>query len=214
MAAPPGAEPLPRRPRLSPPTQAPIGRLEVGVVRRIDGLLQGDHAGLFPGHGTERGEARPYVPGDDTRHIDWAVTARTGAPHVRDTVADHELELWLVLDASASLGFGTARATKFELAWSALGALALLATRGGNRVGAVTASTPRRLVAARSGRAHVGAVLAGLHQPPAAGDGAALDRRPRGLPPVGPPPRHGGGGLRLPGHGRVGTAARCAGPAP
>jgi len=144
------------------------------VVRRIDGLLQGDHAGLFPGHGTERGEARPYLAGDDPRHIDWAVTARTSVPHVRDTVADHELELWLVLDASASLGFGTARATKFELAWSALGALGLLATRGGNRVGAVTASTPRRIVAARSGRAHVGSLLAGLHEPPKAGDAATL----------------------------------------
>ena len=129
MAAPPGVEPLPRRPRLSPPTEAPLGRLDVTVVRRIDGLLQGDHAGLFPGHGSERGEARPYVAGDDTRHIDWAVTARTSTPHVRDTVADHELELWLVLDASASLGFGTARATKFELAWSALGAMAPVRAR-------------------------------------------------------------------------------------
>ena len=113
------------------------------MVRRLDGLLAGDHAGLFPGHGTERGEARPYVPGDDPRHIDWAVTARTNDPHVRDTIADHELELWLVLDTSSSHAFGTGRSTKHELAWTAAGAFALLASRGGNRIGAVASGDGR-----------------------------------------------------------------------
>src|SRR6188768_217407 len=118
-------EPLPKRSRLSSPAAAPIDRLQLTVVRRLDGLLAGDHAGLFPGHGTERGEARPYVPGDDPRHIDWAVTARTSDPHVRDTISDHELELWLVLDTSSSQAFGTGRSTKHELGWSAAGAFAL-----------------------------------------------------------------------------------------
>jgi uncharacterized protein (DUF58 family) len=149
-------------------------------MRRIDGLLAGDHAGLLPGHGTERGEARPYVAGDDTRHIDWAVTARTGDPHVRDTIADHELELWLVFDNSASQGFGTGRSTKHELGWSAAGAFALLAGRGGNRIGAITTGAKRRIVPARSGRAHVAALLAGLRHEPVDGDAgdlaAALER--------------------------------------
>jgi len=145
----------------------PIDRLRLTVLRRLDGLLSGDYGGLFPGHGTERGEARPYVPGDDPRHIDWAVTARTHDPHVRDTIADHELDVWLVLDTSSSLGFGTGRATKHEVAWSAAGAFALLASAAGNRVGAVR-STPHRagarprLLPARSGSAHAGAVLAAL----------------------------------------------------
>ena len=127
------------------PSRAPIAQLQLTVLRRLDGLLAGDHAGLFPGHGTERGEARPYVAGDDPRHIDWSVTARTNEPHVRDTIADHELELWLVVDASSSLAFGTARATKYELAWAAAGAFALLAAKGGNRVGAVTSGRTRRV---------------------------------------------------------------------
>lgn len=156
------------------PSQAPINRLELAVLRRLDGLLQGDHAGLLPGHGTERGEARPYVPGDDPRHIDWAVTARTRDPHVRDTIADHELELWLVVDASSSLQFGTATATKHELAWAAAGAFALLAAKGGNRVGAVTSSGRRQLLAARSGRPHVAALLAALRRPPEDGDAGDL----------------------------------------
>jgi uncharacterized protein (DUF58 family) len=144
-------------------------------MRRLDGLLAGDHAGLLPGHGTERGEARPYVPGDDPRHIDWAVTARTREPHVRDTIADHELELWLVVDSSSSMAFGTGRATKHELAWSAAGAFALLASDGGNRVGAIR-TTPRpgssrpHIVPARSGSAHTGAVLAALRRPIDDGD--------------------------------------------
>jgi uncharacterized protein (DUF58 family) len=144
-------------------------------MRRLDGLLAGDHAGLFPGHGTERGEARPYVPGDDPRHIDWAVTARTNDPHVRDNIADHELELWLVLDTSSSLGFGTGRATKHEVAWSAAGALALLASSGGNRVGAVRSTTDGtrsrpQILPARGGSAHTGAILAALYKSPVDGE--------------------------------------------
>ena len=70
---------LPAKPRVTPPSAAAIGNLELAVLRRLDGLLQGDYAGLLPGPGSDTGEARPYVAGDDTRHIDWAVTARTDA---------------------------------------------------------------------------------------------------------------------------------------
>jgi uncharacterized protein (DUF58 family) len=156
------------------PSDVPIRRLRMTVLRRIDGLLAGDYAGLFPGHGTERGEARPYVHGDDPRHIDWAVTARAHEPHVRDTIADHELDVWLVLDTSSSLGFGTGRSTKHDVAWSAAGAFALLAASGGNRIGAVR-SVPDRpggrpaMLPARSGSSHVGAVLALLAHPPVDG---------------------------------------------
>ena len=61
----------------------------------------------FPEPGSEPGESRPYVPGDDVRLIDWNVTARTGELHVRDPVADHEVDLWLLVDVSASQHFGT-----------------------------------------------------------------------------------------------------------
>ncbi|MEN9646970.1 MAG: hypothetical protein RL238_3639 [Actinomycetota bacterium] len=164
-----------RRARLASPSTAPLDRLQLTVMRRIDGLLAGDHAGLLPGHGTERGEARPYVPGDDPRHIDWAVTARTNDPHVRDTISDHELELWIVFDASASTAFGTGRSTKHELGWCAAGAFALLAGRGGNRVGAVRSSSSHgHFTPARSGRNHVAALLAGLRPEPEDGDDADL----------------------------------------
>jgi uncharacterized protein (DUF58 family) len=159
----------------------PVERLKLTVIHRLNGLLSGDHGGLFPGHGTERGEARPYVPGDDPRHIDWAVTARSHEPHVRDMIADHELDVWLVLDSSSSLGFGTGIASKHEVAWSAAGAFALLASTGGNRVGAVRttiAEGSRRpdVYPARGGSAHTASVLAGLRTPPVDGDKGDLAR--------------------------------------
>lgn len=180
---PPGVQPLPSRKRPTAPSQVPVERLRLTVMRRIDGLLAGDHGGLFPGHGTEMGEARPYVPGDDPRRMDWAVTARQYEPHVRETIADRELDVWLVLDTSASLAYGTGRATKFEIAWSAVGAMALLAATGGNRVGAVTTHTRTPvgrslMLPARSGAAHVSAILAALRPEPVDGQvgdlGAAI----------------------------------------
>ena len=75
--------------RLAP--ERTLRRLELSVTRRLDGLLNGEHLGLLPGPGTELAEARAYQPGeDDVRHMDWAVTARTTQPHVRDLIADHD----------------------------------------------------------------------------------------------------------------------------
>lgn len=171
---PSGVQPIPTRKRPSAPSQVPVERLRLTVMRRIDGLLAGDHGGLFPGHGTEMGEARPYVPGDDPRRMDWAVTARHHEPHVRETIADRELDVWLVLDTSASLAYGTGMATKFEIAWSAVGAMALLASAGGNRVGAVTTHSRKTvgrplMLPARGGADHVSAMLAALRPEPVDG---------------------------------------------
>ena len=68
-----------------PALSAALRKLELTVRRKLDGLLQGDHLGLVPGPGTEPGESRDYQPGDDVRRMDWAVTARTTEPHVRQT---------------------------------------------------------------------------------------------------------------------------------
>lgn len=173
LRPPSGVQPIPHRAK--DPAQVPLDRLRLTVMRRLDGLLSGDYGGLFPGHGSERGEARPYVPGDDPRHIDWAVTARNHEPHVRDMISDHELDVWLVLDASSSLGFGTTDSTKHEVAWSVAGAFALLASTGGNRIGAVrSTNAPGKsrpdLYPARGGSAHTATVLNGLRQEPVDGD--------------------------------------------
>ena len=75
--------------------EAALRRLELTIVRRLEGFLHGDHLGLLPGAGADVNDARPYEPGqDDVRMMDWAVTARTTVPHVRETIADRELEVW------------------------------------------------------------------------------------------------------------------------
>jgi uncharacterized protein (DUF58 family) len=118
-------------------SEAVLSRLQLLVTRKLDGLLQGDYAGLLPGPGSEAGESREYRPGDDVRRMDWPVTARTTQPHVRRTVADRELETWLAVDLSASLEFGTAQWLKSDLVVAAATAMAHLTVRGGNRIGAV-----------------------------------------------------------------------------
>ena len=138
-----------------------LRRLELAVTRRLDGLLQGDHRGLTPGHGTEQGEVRGYQPGDDVRRIDWNVTARLRETHVRDTVADRELETWVLVDTSASLAFGSARVEKRDLALAAVAAVGFLTLRTGNRIGALTTdgAGTHITVPARGGRMHGQALL-------------------------------------------------------
>ncbi len=141
-------------------TRAMLRRLELDVTRRLDGLLQGDYRGLVSGLGSEPGEAREYTPGDDVRRMDWNVTARMNDPHVRDSIADRELETSILVDLSPSLDFGTATRTKAELALAAVAAIGLLTDRAGNRLGAVVsdgvALTEHR---PGSGRRHLMALL-------------------------------------------------------
>jgi uncharacterized protein (DUF58 family) len=146
---------------LSPAPDEVLRRLELTITRKLDGLLQGDYQGLVPGHGSDLGETRLYQPGDDTRRIDWNVTARMQAPYIRETIADRELETWLLIDQSASLDFGTANCEKRDLVLNAAGAVGFLTSRSGNRLGAMLlrpGSEPV-IVPALSGRVHLQAVL-------------------------------------------------------
>ena len=153
-----------RRSRPLPTPSGPtptLARLQLLITRKLDGLLQGDYLGLLPGPGSEPGESREYRPGDDVRRMDWPVTARTTVPHVRQTIADRELETWLAVDLSASLDFGTALYLKRDLAVAAAAAVAHLTVRGGNRIGAVigTGSRLTRLPHGLAAGQHVRCVL-------------------------------------------------------
>lgn len=150
-----------RPPRLSSAPSAEIlRRLDLTVSRQLDGILQGDYRGLVPGHGSEPGETRRYQPGDDVRRMDWNVTARMQEPHVRETIADRELETWALVDVSASLEFGTADCEKRDLALAATAAVGLLTARTGNRMGALTLSgMGTDTIPAKSGRTNLLALL-------------------------------------------------------
>ncbi|PXY19001.1 DUF58 domain-containing protein [Prauserella muralis] len=152
-----------------------LRRLELTITRRLDGLLRGQYAGLLPGAGTEPAGSREYRPGEDeVRRIDWAVTARTGTPHVRDTIAERELTVHVLVDGTASMDFGTVRLEKRELAVAAVAAVGFLTAGAGNRLGAelLGASGPRRFPA-RAGRAHLLGILHALLGAPRAAEGAS-----------------------------------------
>ena len=157
--------------------------LELTVTRRLDGVLHGHYQGLTPGHGSEPGESREYQPGDDVRRIDWNVTARTQQLHVRDQIADRDLEAWLVVDASAAMRFGTTQAEKASIALAAAASIGFLTARNQNRIGAVIAAGPIvRTMPPRHGRDQVRAILQAIASAPSADGagrsdlGAAIDR--------------------------------------
>lgn len=157
-------------------SDALLQRLELTVRHRLDGLLQGNYLGLVPGPGSEAGESRQYVLGDDVRRMDWAVTARTSVAHIRQTVADRELETWLVVDLSPSMDFGTASTEKRELVLAAITALTHLTVRGGNRVGAVVANGAESyVIPARAGRLHARRLVARVAETPRASQGGGAD---------------------------------------
>src|SRR5574339_538624 len=84
-----------------------LRRVDWEVIRRLDGLLQGDYRSLLYGFGVDFADLREYQPGDDVRYIDWNVTARLGDAYVRQYVEDREITAWFLLDLSPSLEFGT-----------------------------------------------------------------------------------------------------------
>ena len=114
---------------------AELRRLELLVTRRLDGMLRGEFLGLQSGPGSEVSGARAYEAGDDSRWIDWNLTARSISPQVRTTEADRELQTWTVVDRSASMNFGTAEREKSEVAFAASAAFGFLTARHGNRYG-------------------------------------------------------------------------------
>jgi uncharacterized protein (DUF58 family) len=170
-----------------------LRQLELLVTHRLDGLLQGDYHGLLPGPGSEPGESRPYQPGDDVRRIDWNLTARTTVPHVRDEVADRELETWVVVDCSASLDFGTALCEKRDLVVAAVAAVGFLTARIGNRLGAVLV-TPEGIVRvpAQGGRQALFALLHRLVTRPRAAEGQGATDLAAGIRQLLQPPRRRG----------------------
>ncbi len=114
-----------------------LQRLEWTVLKRLDGLLQGNYRTLLRGTGMDLADLREYQLHDDVRHIDWNVTARQHTPHVRVFTEDREMAAWFVLDLSPSVDFGSGARRKRDTCADFVAVLARLLTRHGNRVGAV-----------------------------------------------------------------------------
>ena len=128
----------PAQPGPGPTPEALLRALDVTIGRRIHGLVPGEFRAHELGGGTELAQVRPYEPGDDVRRMDWNVTARMAAPHVRVHVPERSLTTWLVLDVSPSMIFGTADRRKADVAEGVALAIGHLSTRHGNRLGVLT----------------------------------------------------------------------------
>jgi uncharacterized protein (DUF58 family) len=114
-----------------------LQRLEWTIIRRLDGLLQGNYRTLFHGSGLDLAELREYQATDDIRYIDWNVTARMQTPYVRQFIEDREVSAWFLLDLSPSVDFGTEDGLKREMLTDFVTLMARLLTKQGNRVGAI-----------------------------------------------------------------------------
>ena len=157
------------------PPKAPVAesadhilrRLDWTVVRRLDGLLQGDYRTLLRGTGMDLADLREYQLHDDVRHIDWNVTARQQVPHVRVFTEDREMAAWFLLDLSPSVDFGSGDSAKRQVSAEFVGVLARMLTRHGNRVGAMLyGAGVETVLPPRSSRMHVLHLLKAMQQRP------------------------------------------------
>jgi uncharacterized protein (DUF58 family) len=158
---------LPAVPRVAETPAALLRRLRWTVLRPLATMLGGDERSLLLGPGMELDELRLYTPGDDVRHIDWNLTARTGQPFIRQARVERALDAWIAFDVSASLHWGTARCLKRDLTvdLAALASMALM--RHGNRVGALLfAERPLGMLPPASGRAALLRLVERLQIPP------------------------------------------------
>jgi len=151
---------------VSPPARTPeaiLRRLEWTVLRRLDGLLQGDYRTLFRGNGVDLSNLREYQEGDDVRYIDWNVTARQQTLHVREYQQDRELTAWFLLDVSPSVDFASGEVSKRMVLAEFVAVMARLLTRRGNHCGAMLFSARvQRLLPPRGGRRQVLQLLESL----------------------------------------------------
>ena len=131
-------------------------RLDWQVIRRLDGLLQGDYRSLFYGYGVDFADLREYQPDDDIRYIDWNVSARMDSLYVRQYIEDRDITAWFLLDFSPSLDFGLVENSKRTLLIDFVATFARLLTRHGNRVGAMFYNSQvEKVIPARGGRFQV-----------------------------------------------------------
>jgi len=138
----------PDAPPINPATPDRIlQRLDWQVIRRLDGLLQGDYRSLFYGYGVDFADLREYQPEDDIRYIDWNVTARMATPYIRQYAEDREITAWFLLDLSPSVDFGTVQTQNLKrtMLIDFVATVARVLTRHGNRVGALFASSGSRI---------------------------------------------------------------------
>ena len=133
-----------------------LRKIEITTNRLATEQLAGSYTSVFKGQGLAFREVREYQPGDDIRTIDWNVSARMDATHVKVFVEEREMTMMLVVDLSASQRFGTRTASKARLAAEVAALCAFSAIKHNDRVGLIlTTDQIEKLVPAKKGQKHV-----------------------------------------------------------
>lgn len=166
---PPAPEETPAAPPLarSEKMDTLLRRLDWTILRPLARYLGGEERSLVRGPGMELAEIREYQPGDDVRHIDWSVTARSDRPFVREAFVERALDAWLVLDLSGSVDWGTAQCLKRDRALEFASVAGQVLGRNGNRIAALLfADKPLGVVPPGVGRVHLVGLLSRIRETP------------------------------------------------
>jgi uncharacterized protein (DUF58 family) len=155
-------------------------KIEIASRRMVDEMLAGQYHSVFKGRGLVFSDVRPYIAGDDVRAIDWNITARMNAPHVKQFIEERDRTVNLVIDMSASMLFGTLGAAKRELAAELAAVVAFSAIKNNDRVGMyIVTDRVEKFVPPKKGRRHVlrliGELLAFVPQSRGTNIAAGLD---------------------------------------
>ena len=145
-----------------------VRRIQISTKHAVNDVFAGQYHSTFKGRGMEFDEVREYVPGDDIRSIDWNVTARTGAPHIKKFVEEREMTVMLMVDVSASHLFGSGTQMKRDLAAEVAAVLAFSAIRNNDRIGLILfAEEVEKYIPPKKGTRHVLRLIREMlsHQP-------------------------------------------------
>lgn len=123
---------------LDPTVLASISNLELRARLAVEGFLSGLHKSPFKGFSVEFSEYRHYYPGDDIRHLDWKVFARSGKYFIKQYEDETNVRCNILLDCSASMGYNSGGITKLEFARTLASALAYLMMGQRDAVGLIT----------------------------------------------------------------------------
>jgi len=133
-----------------------IRRIHITTSRLVTDFLSGQYESVFKGRGMEFDEVREYQPGDEIRSIDWNVTARMGHPFIKKYIEERQLTVMILLDASGSSYFGSAKRMKSELAAEVSAVLAFAAIKNNDRVGLIIFTDRiEKFIPPRKGQQHV-----------------------------------------------------------
>ncbi|MDY6832277.1 MAG: DUF58 domain-containing protein [Thermodesulfobacteriota bacterium] len=137
-----------------------IKKIHIKSGRMVDTMMAGSYRSVFRGTGIEFEEVREYTIGDDVKSIDWNVSARMGRPYIKLYREERELVLMLLVDLSASMGFGTAGFRKKDAAVEAAAILAFNAIKNNDRVGAILfTDRVEKYIPPKKGSAHIWRVI-------------------------------------------------------